>query len=103
MINIYILSNVCLSKRGKQQEYELGLFLRKRYDDFLQADYSTDEVYAYTSNNDRTKMTLNLILAGLYPPIDSKVWNTQLKWSPIPYRYVPIDLDVYLKYYDGPR
>ncbi|XP_058795277.1 lysosomal acid phosphatase-like [Phymastichus coffea] len=92
-----------LTPKGKQQEYEFGTFLRKRYDGYLRANYLSEEVYAYTTHNDRTKMSLELILAGLYPPTDAGVWNPQLKWSPIPYRYVPEAMDVLLKYYEGPR
>ncbi|XP_058791859.1 venom acid phosphatase Acph-1-like [Phymastichus coffea] len=88
-----------LTNKGKQQEYEFGRFLRKRYDDYLGTSYKSKDVYTYSSTSARTQMSLQLVLAGLYPPSDSEIWNPRLKWSPIPYEQVPFESDVLLESY----
>lgn len=81
--------------------YELGKFLRERYDGFLSAHYKSDDVYAYSSDKDRTKMSLQLVLAGLYPTTDQAIWNKNLMWSPVPYTYTPRQFDILLRAYDN--
>lgn len=48
-------------------------------------------------------MSLQLVLAGLYPPVADEIWNTELKWSPVPYFYTPLELDILLRSYDHPE
>ena len=66
--------------------YNLGKKLREMYDELLGSDYHDDDVFAISSDLPRTKMSLQLVLAGLYPPSISKEgsWNSQLDWNPIP-------------------
>lgn len=88
---------------GKKLEYDIGLFLRDRYKNFLNDHYKAEEVYAYSTDIHRTKMSLQLVLAGLYPPTDLTIWNPNLMWSPIPYNNVPAEFDILMKYHDFPR
>ena len=62
--------------------------LRERFDDFL-GKYVPGEIYAFSTNTHRTKMTLSLVLAGLYPPSPSDSWSNEVYWSPIPTFYEP--------------
>lgn len=71
--------------------------LRRRYADFLDDKYNPKDIYAISSEDDRTKMSLQLVLAGLYPPSPEFVWNPDLKWMPIPIRYSPKEVDILLK------
>ncbi|XP_031787698.1 venom acid phosphatase Acph-1 [Nasonia vitripennis] len=82
-----------LTNTGKLQEYKLGEMLRKRYNDFLSDTYKPDHVYAYSSNFDRTKMSLQLVLASLFPPTSELIWKKELNWIPIPIHSVPTKLD----------
>ncbi|KAI4459534.1 acid phosphatase-related [Holotrichia oblita] len=34
-------------------------------------------------------MTLQLVLAALYPPKEEQLWHDNIPWQPIPYHYVP--------------
>ncbi|XP_072756978.1 uncharacterized protein [Anoplolepis gracilipes] len=79
-----------LTIQGKKREYELGQTLHSRYRDFLGDLYLPKLVVGHSSDYDRTKMSLQLVLAALFPPTDSRQrWNVNLNWQPIPMTYVP--------------
>lgn len=71
-----------------QQEFYLGKVLRKRYDKFLGHIYTPEVLEARTTSYNRTKASLELLLAGLWPPQGSQIWSCDLPWQPIPYNYV---------------
>lgn len=72
------------------REYELGQALRKKYKNFLGDLYLPKLVMGHSSDYDRTKMSLQLVLASLFPPINvQQRWNPALNWQPIPTTYVP--------------
>ncbi|KAK4879695.1 hypothetical protein RN001_007841 [Aquatica leii] len=75
-----------LITKGKMTEYNLGKMLRNRYNSFLGPVYKPQDVSAYTSNFSRTKCSLQLVLAGLFPPQNTELqWNEHLNWNPISY------------------
>nr|AQS60691.1 prostatic acid phosphatase-like isoform X1 [Sogatella furcifera] len=82
-----------LTNEGKKNQYEIGKLLRARYRSFLSDIYSPKYVVAQTTDVDRTKMSMQLVLAGLYPPTDAQLWNKELNWQPIPSKYEPLDQD----------
>lgn len=71
-------------KLGKQQLFELGQWFRRRYDGFLSTTYNAKDIYVQSSDIDRTLMSAQANLAGLYPPVDNQIWNSHLMWQPIP-------------------
>lgn len=76
-----------------QQHYELGLWLRKRYISLLKNDYSKTDVYIQSTDVDRTLMSAESNLAGLFPPRGSRMFEPGLKWQPIPVHTIPEHLD----------
>ncbi|KAG5868535.1 hypothetical protein JTB14_037254 [Gonioctena quinquepunctata] len=76
-----------LTNEGKQQEYELGKMLRKRYKTFLGEILYPTTVYARSTDFRRTRMSAQLVLTGLFPPASSQIWNDELLWLPIPVEY----------------
>ncbi|CAK9816396.1 Venom acid phosphatase Acph-1 [Anthophora quadrimaculata] len=82
-----------LTNVGKMREYQIGKMLRHRYDKFLGDIYHPSDVYAFSTDHDRTKMSLQLVLAGLYHPAPSQTWNKNLSWIPIPIYYMPEKVD----------
>ncbi|KAF3419762.1 hypothetical protein E2986_07459 [Frieseomelitta varia] len=80
-----------LTQKGKIKEFQLGVMLRQRYSTFLGKSYKYGSVYAYSSDTDRTKMSLQLVLAGIYPPTLNDVGYIQL--FPISKHNVPILID----------
>uniref|UniRef100_A0A8C6YRJ3 acid phosphatase n=1 Tax=Nothoprocta perdicaria TaxID=30464 RepID=A0A8C6YRJ3_NOTPE len=77
-----------LTKTGMQQLYELGQYMRKRYSSFLNSTYNRQEFYIQSTDYDRTIMSAQSCLSGLFPPTSSQIWNPELPWQPIPVHIV---------------
>jgi len=84
-------------QEGKQQALEFGEYLRKRYEGYLDSHYNRDEVYTKSSDFDRSILTSQLCLAGLFPVNSECKSDTHdlesLKWEPIPIRTTPPPID----------
>ena len=74
------------------KQYRLGEALRQRYKTFL-GPYSLETVDARSTDYARTKVSLQLVLASLFPPENEFVWNENLKWQPVAFNYWPIKND----------
>ncbi|XP_078076452.1 lysosomal acid phosphatase-like [Mustelus asterias] len=79
-----------LTQVGMQQHYELGQYLQRRYKDFLNISYVRQEIYVRSTDIDRTLMSAESDLAGLYPPHGQQIFHPDLKWQPIPVHTVPV-------------
>ncbi|KAK2577433.1 hypothetical protein KPH14_003540 [Odynerus spinipes] len=86
-----------LTNVGKMREYRIGQMLRQRYNNFLGDLYRPQDVYARSTDIDRTKMSLQLVLAGLYPPAKAQSWNSNIPWLAIPTHYLPERVDSLLR------
>ncbi|XP_055637636.1 prostatic acid phosphatase-like [Toxorhynchites rutilus septentrionalis] len=86
-----------LTNTGKQRHLELGRWLRNRYRELLSATYSKDDIYVRSTDIDRTIMSAQANLAGLYPPVGADVWDSTIQWQPIPVHTVPVELDTLLQ------
>lgn len=69
---------------GKRMHYELGEFTRARYGSFFPTEYSPYWFRAQTTDVDRTHMSCQANLAGLFKPTEDEIWNKHLCWQPIP-------------------
>ncbi|KAM7363552.1 acid phosphatase 1 isoform 2-T2 [Cochliomyia hominivorax] len=78
-----------LTNIGKQQQYNLGQWLRKRYGSLLSDTYSKNEIYIRSTDVDRTLMSALSNLAGLYEPVKKDIWNPSIHWQPIPVHTQP--------------
>ncbi|KAL1502127.1 hypothetical protein ABEB36_007319 [Hypothenemus hampei] len=72
-----------LTNEGKMEMYELGKFLRQRYDNFLGDFYHPNEFYSQSTGVDRTKASVQLVNVGIWPPKTKQIWGP-LNWQPIP-------------------
>jgi len=82
-----------LTNEGKRQHYELGKWLRQRYDSLLTEEFSVDRVYVQSTDVDRTIMSAQANLAGMFPPKGRQVWSNRLAWQPIPVHTTPEHMD----------
>ncbi|XP_014790422.1 prostatic acid phosphatase isoform X1 [Octopus bimaculoides] len=78
-----------LTKVGMQQQYELGKYLRKRYDGFLNTSFNAEEILVRSTDKDRTLMSAYSNLAGFFYPSSQDIWNPDILWQPIPVHTVP--------------
>ncbi|XP_011699163.1 PREDICTED: testicular acid phosphatase homolog [Wasmannia auropunctata] len=72
-----------LTNEGKRHQYNQGLFLRKRYDNFLGSTYHPDILHLQSTNVDRTKMSGLLEAAGLWKPNEKQTFKSDLPWQPV--------------------
>ncbi len=92
-----------LTSQGMRQEYDLGVKLRKKYIEnlhLLPYHYHNQIMYAYSTNHDRTLMSAQSFLMGLYPlgtgPYLSQTNSPALPsaFQPVPIHPLPAELDV---------
>nr|XP_028557695.1 testicular acid phosphatase isoform X2 [Podarcis muralis] len=81
-----------LTEVGILQQKALGRFLRERYAGFLSASYKPQEIYIRSTDYDRTLMSAQANLMGLYPSSDPEI-----SWRPVPIHTVPTKYDKLLK------
>lgn len=63
----------------------MGQYFRRRYGKILGVKYSPNNVYVQSTDYDRTIMSAQANLAGLFPPThDDEKWHTNISWQPIP-------------------
>ncbi|KAL1123351.1 hypothetical protein AAG570_002436, partial [Ranatra chinensis] len=92
-----------LTNEGKMQQYEQGQFLKKRYGHFVGGQYRPELIEAWTTDVDRTKMSMQLMMAGLLPPSGEDVWNKDLNWQPVPSSHEKLSKDTLLLVRGCPR
>ncbi|XP_033231389.1 venom acid phosphatase Acph-1-like [Belonocnema kinseyi] len=90
------IDNGGLTNLGMMREYKIGTMLRERYDGYFGPDYWPSLIYAQSTDLPRTKMSLQLVLAGLFPPSELQTWNQNLPWIPVDISYVPAEEDYLL-------
>ncbi|XP_060533766.1 prostatic acid phosphatase-like [Cylas formicarius] len=82
-----------LNNKGKRRHFELGKWFRNRYDGFLPSRYNSSDIYVRSTDVDRTLMSAECNLAGLYSPQDDQVWDVDIGWQPVPVHTVTYDSD----------
>lgn len=94
--NIFSNFNTNWKKVGKQDHYQLGKYLRARYQSLIGSVYSPNQVYIRSTDEDRNLMSAECTVAGLFPPSVEEIWNENLDWQPIPIHTVPQNQDYLL-------
>lgn len=74
-----------LTKRGKNQEYMVGKYLKERYANLFNNSYDQYKIRMFSGYKNRSMSSAALVLAGMFPPQqDYEIWNEDLPWQPIP-------------------
>jgi len=74
-------------------QFSLGQYFRRRYGHVLGELYDEKRIYVRSTDVDRTLMSAQSNLAGLYPPKGEQVWNAAIPWQPIPVHTLPLEED----------
>lgn len=74
-----------------QQGYELGKFIRNRYDQFLGSLVIPELMQVRSTGMNRSRKTALMILAGLWPVNCVQKWHPTLNWQPIPVDYCHLE------------
>ncbi|GMR51179.1 hypothetical protein PMAYCL1PPCAC_21374, partial [Pristionchus mayeri] len=69
-----------LTKVGMTQQYRLGQWIRARYGKFLGETWNKDAVYIRSSDYNRTLMSAQAALAGLFPPLQDDQFEPSIGW-----------------------
>ncbi len=73
-----------LTQLGMWQHRQFGLYLRDFYSTFLSKYYDHNQVFARSTDYDRTLMSTYSLLSGLFQPVDYQRFDASLNWQPIP-------------------
>ncbi|XP_043492401.1 venom acid phosphatase Acph-1-like [Polistes fuscatus] len=85
-----------LPKVSKLNMYNLGTYLRERYDKFLGNVYSNKIMKIRTTEFPLSQISAELVNAALWPPSELQKWNDDLNWQPIPFEYIKMENDTLL-------
>ena len=80
-----------LTKIGIEQQHRLGKFIRNRYQNLLSETYNRSEIFVRSTDVDRTLMSAESNLAGLYPVVNPLAEDVPIQ--PIPIHTVAIETD----------
>ncbi|KAH0568276.1 venom acid phosphatase Acph-1-like [Cotesia glomerata] len=89
----YPMDSGDLTNQGKLREYKIGKLLREKYGNFLGPYYHPSLIFARSTDVPRTQMSLELVLAGLFPPTGQQIWNPDLPWIPVTTVSMPNEQD----------
>ena len=63
----------------------MGQFLKNNYASFLKSVYDPNRVFVESINLDRSIMSANALMSGMYPPATiDQIWSQSVSWFPIP-------------------
>ncbi len=76
-----------------RHSFEFGKFLKNYYTGFIGGFYEREKVFIRSTDYDRTLMSAQGIMAGLFVPEAYQVWNEDIKWQPVAVHTSNIKLD----------
>lgn len=77
----------------------MGKWLRNRYNSLMSEVYNRNDIYIFSSDEDRCLMTAQCVLAGMFQPsarISTNAPEVLKLWEPVPVHTKPKDEDPYL-------
>ncbi|CAM4759161.1 unnamed protein product [Rotaria magnacalcarata] len=90
-----------LTNNGIEQHHRLGKYLRGRYGSILSLNYTASEIHVRSTDYDRTLMSAQSNLVGLYRLYN--ISDDKMPIQPIPIHTVPTNEDFLLGLNDCPR
>lgn len=74
-------------------QYQLGQYIRKRYEGFLSTAYNPDEIYVQSSDFERTIRSAMANMGGLYPPLPEDPSPAGSREQFVPVHSLPSTID----------
>ena len=71
-----------MTTAGKLRMYNLGLYLKERYADFITTD--PREMKMQSSGLERCIESAELVAFAMYPPKGRWIFNQNISWAPLP-------------------
>lgn len=94
--NHFISAALSLPIKAHLNMYNLGVYLRERYGEFLGDIYTSDVMKMHTTENALSMISAQLVNAGLWPPVRNQIWFEGINWQPIPTEYEELKEDTLL-------
>ncbi|KER33542.1 hypothetical protein T265_00653 [Opisthorchis viverrini] len=85
-----------LTEKGIVQEFQLGQWIRQRYNEYIPSMYNGSELHMRSTDVDRTLMSAQAVAAGIYQNASSPLQDYGIPWRPIPVHTVRQEADVLL-------
>lgn len=79
--------------------YDAGRELHEKYGNFLKLNNPEDVIYARSTASPRAIVSMQLFLAGLFPPTYLFTWKHNLLWNPLPFIVIPTRYDKVIYYF----
>ncbi|ULT86136.1 hypothetical protein L3Y34_006078 [Caenorhabditis briggsae] len=88
-----------LTNKGIWQAVELGIWLRQRYGATVLPVFNKNKVFILSSDSERAIETAQGVSAGLFPPVDDRVWESSYLryWQPTPIQTAYGTIDALLR------
>lgn len=83
--------------------FKLGEYFRFRYHDILGEKYVPERIYTISTDFDRSIMSAQANLAGLFKPKKNEIWHDDLMWQPVPVHTISKESDNILRPRYGDR
>lgn len=80
-----------LTSAGKKRMYNIGVFLREKYDTFL--GDSIRDIQIRSSDKDRCLESAQLVVNGAFKPQGRWIWEPNQAWIPVPIHTYPNYMD----------
>lgn len=85
-----------LTNEGKFKMYDVGQYLRMRYQNFLTDNIH--EVYVRSSGKERCIESTELLVNGAYKPMGNFIWKKDANFLPVPVQSLPFVDDLVSNY-----
>ncbi|KAL0113391.1 hypothetical protein PUN28_012512 [Cardiocondyla obscurior] len=82
-----------MKQDAENEIYNLGVYLRKTYDEFLSNVYTSEIMKTRTTEHSLSILSAHLVNAGLWPPAKNQMWINNFNWQPIPFDYLKVKDD----------
>lgn len=82
---------------GKKEMFILGEYFHRRYRKLIGKRYSPGKVYTISTDYDRSIMSAEANLAGMFFPREDEMWHDDILWQPVPVHTLPKVLDNILR------